>query len=290
MVMVLVFFAVSILSSTAGSICGIGGGVIIKPVLDALGVMSVSSISFLSGCTVLAMSVVSVYKNLRSGTARMDLKIATSLAIGAAAGGVAGKAMFQSLKEAVGDENLVGMTQALVLIAITLATLFYTIYKEKIHTRKCDQIWLCVLIGLLLGIMSSFLGIGGGPINLMVLGYFFSMSTKEAALSSLYIILFSLLAGLLKGLPWPHPALACALTGFLETTNGISLTAASNLPARLSFALILGTAAFGGLSGLAQTQSMIDGSGLSLGRYLKAKLLTALAAASCALALEPFLS
>ena len=124
MVMVLVFFAVSILSSTAGSICGIGGGVIIKPVLDALGVMSVSSISFLSGCTVLAMSVVSVYKNLRSGTARMDLKIATSLAVGAAAGGVAGKAMFQSLKEAVGDENLVGMTQALVLIAITLATLF----------------------------------------------------------------------------------------------------------------------------------------------------------------------
>ena len=82
----------------------------------------------------------------------------------------------------------------------------------------------------------------------------------------------------------------CALTGFLEITNGISLTAASNLPARLSFALILGTAAFGGLSGLAQTQSMIDGSGLSLGRYLKAKLLTALAAAACALALEPFLS
>ena len=37
MVMVLVFFAVSILSSTAGSICGIGGGVIIKPVLDAPG-------------------------------------------------------------------------------------------------------------------------------------------------------------------------------------------------------------------------------------------------------------
>ena len=206
MVMVLVFFAVSILSSTAGSICGIGGGVIIKPVLDALGVMSVSSISFLSGCTVLAMSVVSVYKNLRSGTAQMDLKIATSLAIGAAtslaigaaAGGVAGKAMFQSLKEAVGDENLVGMTQALVLIAITLATLLYTIYKEKIHTRKCDQIWLCVLIGLLLGIMSSFLGIGGGPINLMVLGYFFSMSTKEAALSSLYIILFSQITSLVQ--------------------------------------------------------------------------------------------
>ena len=32
-------------------------------------------------------------------------------------------------------------------------------------------------IGLLLGIMSSFLGIGGGPINLAVLFFFFGMET-----------------------------------------------------------------------------------------------------------------
>ena len=51
--MIVVFFAVSLLASIVGSICGIGGGVIIKPVLDALDVMSVSCISFLSGCTVL---------------------------------------------------------------------------------------------------------------------------------------------------------------------------------------------------------------------------------------------
>ena len=49
----------------------------------------------------------------------------------------------------------------------------------------------CVIIGITLGIMSSFLGIGGGPINLVVLYYFFSMSTKVAAQNSLYIILIS---------------------------------------------------------------------------------------------------
>ena len=189
--MIGIFLAVSILSCTAGSICGIGGGVIIKPVLDATGIMSVSSISFLSGCTVLCMSLVSVYRNMRAGTAKMDLRIATALALGAAAGGVAGKSMFQGLKDAVGDENLVGMTQAIVLIVITLGTLVYTLYKHKIRTRVCTQLWLCVAIGLVLGVMSSFLGIGGGPINLVVLAYFFSMTTKEAALSSLYIILFS---------------------------------------------------------------------------------------------------
>ncbi len=46
----------------SGAICGIGGGVIIKPTLDAFGVLSVSTISFLSGCTVLAMTCYSVIK------------------------------------------------------------------------------------------------------------------------------------------------------------------------------------------------------------------------------------
>ena len=40
-------FAVCFFSSIIGAICGIGGGVIIKPVLDALGVFPVSTINFL---------------------------------------------------------------------------------------------------------------------------------------------------------------------------------------------------------------------------------------------------
>lgn len=171
---------------------------IIKPVLDATGLMSVSAISFLSGCTVLAMSVVSVYKNLRAKTAKLNVRTATGLAVGAAFGGVVGKSMFQMLKSAVGDENLVGMTQAIVLIIITLGTLIYTIYKKRIRTKNYTQIWLCVVIGVILGVMSSFLGIGGGPINLVVLAYFFSMGTKEAALSSLYIIMFSQITSLVQ--------------------------------------------------------------------------------------------
>lgn len=198
MFMTIIFFLVSISASVVGSICGIGGGVIIKPVLDAAGIMSVSGISFLSGCTVLAMSVVSVYKNVRAGTAKLNVRTATGLAVGAALGGVAGKSMFQALKSAVGNENVVGMTQAVVLIIITLGTLIYTVCKKKIHTKEYTQLWLCFAIGVLLGIMSSFLGIGGGPINLVVLAYFFSMGTKEAALSSLYIIMFSQITSLIQ--------------------------------------------------------------------------------------------
>ena len=58
---------------------------------------------------------------------------------------------------------------------------------------------LCAMIGMALGIMSSFLGIGGGPINLVVL-YFFSMQTKAAVENSLYIIFFSQIANLVTAL------------------------------------------------------------------------------------------
>ena len=47
-----VFILVSFGASIIGAICGIGGGVIIKPTLDAFGLLEVSAINFLSGCTV----------------------------------------------------------------------------------------------------------------------------------------------------------------------------------------------------------------------------------------------
>lgn len=52
---VLAYFIISLLASVVGAICGIGGGVIIKPTLDLFHLDSVATVSFLSGCTVLVM-------------------------------------------------------------------------------------------------------------------------------------------------------------------------------------------------------------------------------------------
>ncbi len=186
-----IFAAVSFLASVAGAICGIGGGVLIKPLLDTFGVLSVASISFLSGCTVLSMSCYSVVKARMSGSSLVDMKTGTPLAIGAALGGVAGKMMFQYLSGLVENKDQVGAAQAGCLLFITLGTLIYTVRKDKIKTRQVTNAGICIAIGLVLGILSSFLGIGGGPINLVVLFYFFSMDTKTAAQNSLYIIFFS---------------------------------------------------------------------------------------------------
>lgn len=201
----ILFFAISFLSCIAGAICGIGGGVVIKPVLDLMQMGQPATINFLSGCTVLAMSLYSVTKALRAGDSKVEMTTGTPLAIGAAVGGVVGKEMFSAVKNFFGGSPAVGGVQAVALGIITLGTLVYTVNKAKIATRSTSNKLTCVVIGLLLGIMSSFLGIGGGPINLVVLGYFFSMDSKTAAANSLYIILFSQAASfastLITGVP-----------------------------------------------------------------------------------------
>lgn len=195
-----IFFAVSFGASVVGAICGIGGGVLIKPLLDAFGVLNVATISFLSGCTVLSMSCYSVVKAKLSKDSLVDMKTGTPLAIGAAIGGIAGKMMFQFLSDLSVNKDRVGAVQAVCLLIITFGTMFYTIRKNKIKTHQVSNSAACGAIGLGLGVCSSFLGIGGGPINLVVLYFFFSMETKTAAQNSLYIILFSQITSLLNTL------------------------------------------------------------------------------------------
>lgn len=191
--MELFIFLVCLAASTIGGICGIGGGVIIKPTLDALGVMSVSSISFLSGLTVLSMSVISVFRQRKNRL--VELRTGSLLAVGAVAGGMIGNHVFQMVKAAAGQDNFVGMVQAIVLAIITLLTLIYSAFlRKRLPSFHVSSPAACVAIGGMMGVMSSFLGIGGGPINLAVLYFAFSMDTKKAAANSLYIILFSQLA------------------------------------------------------------------------------------------------
>ncbi len=222
----LVIILVCFLSSVIGAICGIGGGVIIKPVLDATGIMAVTTVSFLSGCTVLSMSVVSMYKNMRAKRDfDFDKIFATILALGGVVGGLTGKELYQGVIGRLSDASRVGAIQALVLLLVTAGTFVYTVYKEKVVTKKLKSKAVVFLIGIVLGIMSSFLGIGGGPINLVVLFFCFSMVTKQAAMYSIYVIMFSQIASLIstivKGnVPPFHPAIlglmiACGVLGGL---------------------------------------------------------------------------
>ena len=197
-----IFFAVSILASVVGAICGVGGGVFMKPALDAVGVLPVNTITFLSTCTVIAMTsynVITAAINTKKGgnDNLIDWNLTTWLAVGSAIGGVIGKNIYSNIKAGFENQEVVGGYQAIALLIAVFLTLLYTVNKKKFKGFQVKNPAALVALGFVLGTLSSFVGIGGGPMNLAVLFFFLSMPTKMAAQNSLYMILISQTASLI---------------------------------------------------------------------------------------------
>lgn len=91
-----------------------------------------------------------------------------------------------------------------------------------------------------------------------------------------YIILFAILSRCIYLLPFPSFFPKSFFVGLTEITYGISMISQSNLSKTLQLLCILTATSFGGLSSIAQTQSMIKDSGLSILLYTGAKLITML--------------
>jgi uncharacterized membrane protein YfcA len=226
----LLFFAIAFVPSITGAISGIGGGIMIKPVLDALSGIGRAEINFMSGCTVLAMSGVSLFRFLgRKGGPVLDGKRGTALALGAALGGLAGKVLFSMAVSGL-PGNRVGMIQSALLMLLTMVVIIYMVKKNNLHPgrlsgfapkagqppKNLQNLLFSLCLGLALGMLSSFLGIGGGPINIMVISYFFSMDSKTTALHSIYTIFLSQGASLIltvitRTVPLIEPGLLMAM-------------------------------------------------------------------------------
>ena len=197
--MEIIIVLIAFLATVIGSISGIGGGVIIKPVMDAISGLNMSTISFLSGNTVLAMTIISLLKSAKEPI-KPEAGLAIPLSLGAVFGGIVGKSLFSFVQSVASNNAGVGLVQNIIMIILTVTVFFYIQNKAKITTINVKNPLLRVMIGFCLGLASAFLGIGGGPINIMVLSYFFSQDSKKAAITSLCIIFFSQTANLITNL------------------------------------------------------------------------------------------
>lgn len=98
-----------------------------------------------------------------------------------------------------------------------------------------------------------------------------------------YIMLFSLMTQICMRTAGQNELTLMCLTGVTEITNGIHVIAQSSAcPMALKYPIIIGITAFGGLSGFAQTASMVKGTGISMRFYLAFRII--MAAASTLLA------
>ncbi|PLX29076.1 MAG: sulfite exporter TauE/SafE family protein [Clostridiales bacterium] len=191
------YFFVGLFATTLGAIAGLGGGVIIKPVLDALGQYDLGSIGILSSATVFSMAIVSLLRAIWS-KAELKGKCVALISLGSILGGVIGKALFRLVTINDSWHATIGIFQSMVLALLMTVVMLLVNNKKDTREVNLTHPMHILMTGLILGMISAFLGIGGGPLNVAILSLFFGMKPKESVIHSILIIFFSQGAGLVQ--------------------------------------------------------------------------------------------
>ena len=202
----IIYFLLAIGSTTVGALTGMGGGVIIKPLMDVLGDYDVQTIGVVSSITVFTMAAVSILKQLKAKTL-IPFKTAIPLSVGSIIGGFVGQKVLDFIIDKLNANSIATVVQNIVLVILILGVIIYMKNKHRIKSKKFNGIPVCLVVGVFLGFCSSFLGIGGGPINVALIIYLFSFDTKTATVCSIVTILFAQISKL---------ATTAIVTGFAE--------------------------------------------------------------------------
>lgn len=113
-VVALLYGIVVCIATFLGAFVGLGGGVVIKPVLDVIGAHPLEQISFISSCAVFAMSITSMAKHIRNKTPIKPF-IVLLVAAGSVAGGICGNTLFAQAMQVSGRPELVKGVQSAIL-------------------------------------------------------------------------------------------------------------------------------------------------------------------------------
>jgi hypothetical protein len=90
-----------------------------------------------------------------------------------------------------------------------------------------------------------------------------------------YIILFSILAQIIKEIGPDSSFIKAFIMGILEITTGISQVCSLKLDLSTKIVLVSVITSFGGFSGIAQTKSVLTGTRLSILSYIIVKMMSA---------------
>lgn len=186
---VLIYIVIVLSATMSGAITGLGGGVIIKPLFDLVGFHDASTIGFYSSVAVFTMCIVSIYKQVKNGFS-FNIKVVILISMGSILGGLLGEKIFNLAISSL-ENNQVKAIQASLLGFTLILIIFYTLNKHRIKHYNIDNKVTIIIVGFLLGTISIFLGIGGGPLNVAVMMLLFLCNMKEAAVYSIATIFFS---------------------------------------------------------------------------------------------------
>ena len=129
-VVALLYGIVVCIATFLGAFVGLGGGVVIKPVLDVIGAHPLEQISFISSCAVFAMSITSMAKHIRNKTPIKPF-IVLLVAAGSVAGGICGNTLFAQAMQVSGRPELVKGVQSAILAFFLACVILSVVIKHR---------------------------------------------------------------------------------------------------------------------------------------------------------------
>jgi len=181
----MVFGLLAFLSTMIGAIVGVGGGLIIRPMLGFFDVAK-GLASFSSAACVFCMGIVSLITTVRKG-AKIQLRETIVLAMGSICGAFIGGWCISFVS---GDFIKIGYIFAMVFVLLCMTA------RKYMPKMKVKNPVLQFLVGAVTGGLSGFFGIGGGPFQMTALLLFFGLEAKEAAVQSIFITLLTTISSL----------------------------------------------------------------------------------------------
>ena len=186
---IVVYLLIALGATLLGACTGGGGGILIKPILDLMGDYDAPTSGVLSAVTLLTMSAVSCIRQLPQQKG-IHITAVVLLGLGSVAGGFCGQYLFDLICGSAGDAQ-VTVVQNAVLGGLIAVIFVYMLFRERIRGLQLKHPVFYPVAGLFLGVLSSFLGVGGGPINVAALTLLFGMDMKRAGFCSIAVILFA---------------------------------------------------------------------------------------------------
>lgn len=134
----IVYFVIAFGATTVGSMTGMGGGVVIKPLLDVLHDFDVETIGGLSAITVFSMAVVSIGKQMLAKT-KIPFAQGIPLAVGSVLGGLWGQNMLELVVRVFRVQEQILVIQNVLLGILIFFVWLYMRKKDRIQGRQIGR-------------------------------------------------------------------------------------------------------------------------------------------------------
>jgi uncharacterized membrane protein YfcA len=233
-----------LLTGIIAGMLGVGGGIIFVPALYVLLPLTIINPNHLTyiviGTSLFCIALTSFSSGINHyNSNNVDFKYAALLALGSISSSILSVYFVLNIKP-----TYLQYIFSVVFILIALKMFLGNDYSNKIDLagKKFHKIYFPILFGLLVGIFSTFTGLGGGILFVPILIYFFGLKTKKAiGTSSVVIFATTLAAAITYGLHYIAVKESFLQIGYIYLLAGIPIGLSAALGAYLGVKITLKT-------------------------------------------------